>query len=149
MAAVDKKDNKGNSDGGGHRQQSIKSGSRRNDGGSNNGGNRNRDCGINNNGDSNDNYADANANDSNKNNTPRMCLAANGHTVACYSIFLIWSNESFIIRTIYVYFVIEWEVSPSSPTLSSKTKEEPAVVALQVVVHEATSELNSAIEELK
>jgi hypothetical protein len=33
----------------------------------------------------------------------------------------------------------------SSPTLSSKNKEEPAVVALQVVVHEATSKLNLAI----
>jgi hypothetical protein len=29
--------------------------------------------------------------------------------------------------------------------LSSKTKEEPAVVALQVAVHEATSKLNLAI----
>ncbi len=35
--------------------------------------------------------------------------------------------------------------SLSSPTLFSKTKEEPGVVALQVVAHEATSELNLAI----
>jgi hypothetical protein len=40
---------------------------------------------------------------------------------------------------------VDWEESLSLPTLSSKTKEEPAVVALQVVVHEATSKLNLAI----
>ncbi len=40
---------------------------------------------------------------------------------------------------------MDWEESLSLPTLSSKTKEEPAVVALQVVVHEATSKLNLAI----
>jgi hypothetical protein len=40
----------------------------------------------------------------------------------------------------------DWEESPSSPTLSQKAKEEPAVVvALQVVLHEATSKLNLAI----
>ncbi len=32
----------------------------------------------------------------------------------------------------------------SSQTLSSKSKEEAAVVALQVVVHESTSKLTSA-----
>ena len=40
---------------------------------------------------------------------------------------------------------VDWEESPSSPTLSSKAKEEPAVVAFQVVVHEETSKLNLAI----
>ncbi len=59
--------------------------------------------------------------------------------------FLIWSNGSFIIRTINVYFVSQLGRSLSSSTLSSITKEEPAVVALQVVVHEATSKLNLAI----
>ncbi len=41
--------------------------------------------------------------------------------------------------------LVDWEESLSSPTLSSKTKDEPAVVALQVVVHEATSKLNLAM----
>ncbi len=40
---------------------------------------------------------------------------------------------------------VNWEESPSSPTLSSKTKEEPAVVVLQLVVHEATSKLYFSI----
>jgi hypothetical protein len=39
---------------------------------------------------------------------------------------------------------VDWEESPSSPTLSSKTNEEPAVVALPVVVHEVTIEFNWA-----
>jgi hypothetical protein len=41
---------------------------------------------------------------------------------------------------------VDWEESLSSPTLSSKTKEDSAVVALGVVVHEATSKSNLAVE---
>ncbi len=39
---------------------------------------------------------------------------------------------------------VDWEESVSSQTLSSKPKEEPAVVALHVVVHESTSKLTLA-----
>ncbi len=48
------------------------------------------------------------------------------------------------------YFLIHvgmhhtWEESQSSPTLSSKTNKEPAVVALPLVVHEDTIEFNWA-----
>ncbi len=50
-----------------------------------------------------------------------------------------------MIQTIKVYFVSRLGGSLSSPTLSSKAKEDPTVVALQVVVHEATSKLNLAV----
>ena len=40
---------------------------------------------------------------------------------------------------------VDWEESVSSQTLSLKPKEEPAMVALQVVVHELTSKLTLAI----
>jgi hypothetical protein len=43
---------------------------------------------------------------------------------------------------------VDWEESPSSPTLSSKTNKEPAVVALQLVVHEETIEFNWAKEPM-
>jgi hypothetical protein len=39
---------------------------------------------------------------------------------------------------------VDWVESPSSPTLSSKTNKEPAVVALPLVVHEDTIEFNWA-----
>jgi hypothetical protein len=39
---------------------------------------------------------------------------------------------------------VDWEESPSSPTLSSKTNKQPAVVALPLVVHEETIEFNWA-----
>jgi hypothetical protein len=39
---------------------------------------------------------------------------------------------------------VDWEESPSSPTLLSKTNIEPAVVALSLVVHEETIEFNWA-----
>ncbi len=39
---------------------------------------------------------------------------------------------------------MDWEESPSSPTLSTKTNKEPAVVALPLVVHEGTIEFNWA-----
>jgi hypothetical protein len=38
--------------------------------------------------------------------------------------------------------LVDWEKSPSSPTLSSKTNKEPAVVALPLVVHEETIKFN-------
>jgi hypothetical protein len=37
---------------------------------------------------------------------------------------------------------VDWEESQSSPTLSSKTNKEAAVVALPLVVHEDTIEFN-------
>jgi hypothetical protein len=39
---------------------------------------------------------------------------------------------------------VDWEESPSSLTLSSKTYKEPAVVALPLGVHEETIEFNWA-----
>jgi hypothetical protein len=39
---------------------------------------------------------------------------------------------------------VNWEEIPSSPTLSSKTNKEHAVVALPLVVHEETIEFNWA-----
>ncbi len=39
---------------------------------------------------------------------------------------------------------MDWEESPSSPTLSSKTNKEPAVVALPLAVHDDPIELNWA-----
>jgi hypothetical protein len=39
---------------------------------------------------------------------------------------------------------VDWEESPSSLTLSSKTNKEPAVVALPLVVHEDTIEFDWA-----
>jgi hypothetical protein len=39
---------------------------------------------------------------------------------------------------------VDWEESPSSPTLSSKTNKEPAVVALPLAAHEDTIEFNWA-----
>ncbi len=39
---------------------------------------------------------------------------------------------------------MDWEESPSSPTLFSKTNKEPAVVALPLVVHEETIVFNWA-----
>jgi hypothetical protein len=39
---------------------------------------------------------------------------------------------------------VDWEENPSSPTLSSKTNKEPAVVALPLAVHEDTIEFNWA-----
>jgi hypothetical protein len=39
---------------------------------------------------------------------------------------------------------VDWVESLSSPTLSSKTNKEPAVVALPLVVHEDTIEFNWA-----
>jgi hypothetical protein len=39
---------------------------------------------------------------------------------------------------------VDWEESQSSPTLFSKTNEEPAVVALPLAVHEDTIEFNWA-----
>ncbi len=56
--------------------------------------------------------------------------------------FWIGSNGFFIIRKINVYFVSGLGRSPSSPTLSSKTNKEPAVVALPLVVHEDTIGFN-------
>ncbi len=44
------------------------------------------------------------------------------------------------IFTLYV----DWEESPSLPSLSSKTNKEPAVVALPLVLHEETIQLNWA-----
>jgi hypothetical protein len=41
---------------------------------------------------------------------------------------------------------VDWVESPSSPTLSSKTNKEPAVVALPLVVHEDTIEFDWARE---
>ncbi len=43
---------------------------------------------------------------------------------------------------------VDWEESPSSPTLSSKTNKEPAVVALPLVDHEDTIEFNWAREPM-
>ncbi len=40
--------------------------------------------------------------------------------------------------------LVNWEESQSSPTLSSKTNKEPAVVTLQLVVHEETIKFNLA-----
>ncbi len=40
--------------------------------------------------------------------------------------------------------LVDWEESPSSPTLSSKTNKEPAVVALPLEVHEDTIKCNWA-----
>ncbi len=39
---------------------------------------------------------------------------------------------------------MDWVESPSSPTLSLKTNEEPAVVALPLVVYEDTIDFNWA-----
>jgi hypothetical protein len=39
---------------------------------------------------------------------------------------------------------VDWGESPSSPTLSSKSNKEPAVVALTLVLHEDTIEYNWA-----
>jgi hypothetical protein len=39
---------------------------------------------------------------------------------------------------------VDWEESPSSSTLSSKTNKEPVVVALPLAVHEDTIEFNWA-----
>jgi hypothetical protein len=39
---------------------------------------------------------------------------------------------------------VDWEESPSSPTLSSKTNKKPAVVALPLAVHEDPIDFNRA-----